>query len=148
MGSKKYKIKTCQHLHPDCYSLSKTKNRFATCCCWCCVRANTETCYCQYIHNMLLWACKKNCCCKYSIHESPRSRSIQVVRWRVSEARWETAAVSTSHIFECWAESSLATDTGENQSAVSCDHDVIRSDLVRPIELRHLERHARTMYIS
>ncbi len=22
-----------------------------------------------YIHNMLLWACKKYCCCKYNIHE-------------------------------------------------------------------------------
>ncbi len=40
----------------------------------------------NYIHNMLLWACKKYCCCKYiihertpyTIHESPRSRSIQV----------------------------------------------------------------------
>ncbi len=27
----------------------------------CCDRASTETCYCQYIHNMLLWACKKYC---------------------------------------------------------------------------------------
>ncbi len=26
--------------------------------CSCCGRASSETCYCQYIHNMLLWACK------------------------------------------------------------------------------------------
>ncbi len=40
----------------------------------------------------------------------------------------QTATASTSHIFECLAASSLATDTGENQSAVPCDNDVIRSD--------------------
>ncbi len=123
----------------------------------CCDRASTETCYCQYIYNMLLWACKKYCCCKYniheitpySIHESPRSRSIQVELGKV-EGFWSTlriATASTSHIFECWAVSSLATDTGENQSAVPCDNDVIRSDWVRPIGLRHLEFHARTLYI-
>ncbi len=55
----------------------------------------------------------------------------------------QTATASTSHVFECW-ESSLATDTGENQSAMPCDNDVIRSDWVRPIGLRHLEFHART----
>ncbi len=47
-------------------------------------------------------------------------------RLRVSEGkRGETATTSTSHIFECWAEISLATNTGENQSAVPCDNDVI-----------------------
>ncbi len=35
----------------------------------CCGRACTGTRYCQYIHNMLLWACKKYCCCTYNIHE-------------------------------------------------------------------------------
>ncbi len=35
----------------------------------CCSRASIETCYCQYIHNTLLWACKKYCCCTYNIHE-------------------------------------------------------------------------------
>ncbi len=59
----------------------------------------------------------------------------------------QTATTNTSHIFECWAESSLTTDTGENQSAVPCDNDVIRSDWVRPIELHHLELHTRTLYI-
>ncbi len=54
---------------------------------------------------------------------------------------------TASHIFECWAASSLATDTGENQSAVPCNNDVIRSDWVRPIGLRHLEFHARTLYL-
>ncbi len=104
---------------------------------------------------MLLWACKEYCCCKYniheitpySIHESPRSRSIQVELGKV-EGFWSTlwtATVSTSHIFECWAASSLATDTGESQSAVPCDNDVIRSDWDRPIGLRHLEFHARTL---
>ncbi len=128
-------------------------------CCFCCGRASTETCYCQYIHNMLLWACKKYCCCKYniheitpySIHESPRSRSRLYRwswgRWRVFWSVLRTATTSTSHIFECWAESSLATNTGENQSAMPCDNDVITSDWVRPIGLRHLEFHARTLYI-
>ncbi len=106
---------------------------------------------------MLLWACKKYCCCIYNIHEitpysihvSPRSRSIQVELGKV-EIFWSTlrtATTSTSHIFECWAESSLATDSGENKSAVPCD-DVSRSDWVRPIRLRHLELHARTLYLS
>ncbi len=68
------------------------------CCCCCCGRARTETCYCQYIHNMLLWACKKYCCCKYIIHEinPPTAYMNHLVadlyrwswgRWRVSEAR-------------------------------------------------------------
>ncbi len=39
------------------------------CFCFCCSRASTETGYCQYIHNMLLWACKKYCCCTYNIYE-------------------------------------------------------------------------------
>ncbi len=30
-----------------------------------------------------------------------------------------TATASASYIFECWAASSLATDTGENQSGVT-----------------------------
>ncbi len=122
-----------------------------------CGRASTETCYCQYVHNMLLWACKIYCCCIYNIHEitpysihvSPRSRSIQVELGKV-KVFWSTlrtATTSTSHIFECWAESSLATDSGENKSAVPCD-DVSRSDWVRPIRLRHLELHARTLYLS
>ncbi len=34
--------------------------------------------------------------------------------------------------------SSLATDTGENQSAEPYDNDVIRSDWVGPIRLRQL----------
>ncbi len=125
-------------------------------CCCCCDRASTETCYCQYIHKLLLWACKKYCCCKYNIHERTPYINHLVAdlyrwswgRWRVSEARCEIATTSTSHIFECWAESSLATDTGENQSAVPCDNDVIRSDWVRPIGLRHLEFHARTLYFT
>ncbi len=98
---------------------------------------------------MLLWACKKYCCCKYnmheitpySIHESPHSRSILVELGKV-EGFWSTlrtATASTSHIFECWAESSLATGTGENQLAVPCNNDVIRSDCVRPIGQCHLE---------
>ncbi len=118
-------------------------------------RASTETCYWQYIHNMLLWACKKYCCCKYtwnnphSIQESPRSRSIQVELGKV-EGFWsalQTATANKSQVFEYWAVSSLATDTGQNQSAVPCDNDVITSDCVRPIRLCHLEFHARTIYI-
>ncbi len=125
--------------------------------CCCCGRTSTETCYCQYIHNMLLWACKKHCCCTYNIHEitpiynihgSPRSRSIQVELGK-EEGFWnmlQTATASTSHIFECWI---LATNTGQNQSAVPCDNDVVRSDWVRPIAmgLHHLGFHARTLYI-
>ncbi len=83
----------------------------------------------------------------YSIHESPHSRSIQVELGMV-EGFWstlQTTTTSTSHKFECWAASSLATDTVENQSAVPCD-DIIRSDWVRPIGLCHLEFHARTLY--
>ncbi len=58
-----------------------------------------------------------------------------------------TATTNISRAFECWAASSLATDTGENQSAVPCDNDVIISDWVRPIGLRHLEFHARTLCV-
>ncbi len=64
----------------------------------CCGRASTETCYCQYIHNMLLWACKK-CCCTYNIyeitpiyyiHESPHRGSMQVELGKV-EGFWSMA---------------------------------------------------------
>ncbi len=41
---------------------------------------------------------------------------------------------STTQVFECWAASSLATDTGENQSAVPRDNDVIMSGWVIPIQ--------------
>ncbi len=41
----------------------------------------------------------------------------------------------------------LATGPEENQSAVPCG-DVIRSDWVWPIGLRHLEFHARTLYFK
>ncbi len=58
-----------------------------------------------------------------------------------------TATASISQVFECWAASSLATDPGENQSAVPCGNDVIMSYWVRSIELRHLEFHARTLYL-
>ncbi len=43
--------------------------------------------------------------------------------------------------------SSLATDAGENQSAVPCNDDDIRSDWVGPIGLRQLEFYARTLYL-
>ncbi len=124
--------------------------------CCCCCRASTETCYCQYIQDMLLWACMKFCCCTYntyesppySIQESPCSRSIQVELGKV-EGSWSTVNYYSkqSQVFEYWAVSSLATDTGENESPVPCDDDVIRSDWVRPIVLRHLEFHARNLYM-
>ncbi len=85
----------------------------------------------------------------YGIHKSPHTRSIQVELGKV-EGFWntlKTSTVSTSHIFECWATSSLATDSGENQSAVPCDNDVIKSVWVRPIGLRHLEFLGRTLYL-
>ncbi len=116
----------------------------------CCGRSSTEACYCQYIHKMLLWACTKHWCCTYniheitpppSVHESPHSRSIQVELGKVEDF-WSmllTATASTNHIFGCWAASSLSTDTGESQSAVPCDKDVIKSDWVRPIGLRQLQ---------
>ncbi len=74
-------------------------------CCCCCGRASTETCYCQYVHNMLLWACKKYCCCIYNIHEitpysihvSPRSRSIQVELGKV-KVFWSTLRTATTAI--------------------------------------------------
>ncbi len=44
--------------------------------------------------------------------------------------------------------SSLATDTGENQSAEPFDNDVIRSDWVGPIRMRQLQFHARTLYLE
>ncbi len=62
----------------------------------CCGRSSIEACYCQYIHNMLLWACTKHWCCTYniheitpppSVHESPHSRSIQVELGKV-EGFW------------------------------------------------------------
>ncbi len=39
-----------------------------------------------------------------------------------------TATANKSQVFEYWAASSLATNTRENQSAVSCDNDVVSSD--------------------
>ncbi len=60
----------------------------------------------------------------------------------------QTATASTSHVFECWAATSLGTNTGESQSIVSCDNDVNRSDLVRLIGLRHVEFRARTLYFN
>ncbi len=57
-------------------------------------------------------------------------------RWRVSEVRCQTATAIKSQVFEYWAMSSLATDTGENQSAEQYDNDDIRSDWVGPIGLR------------
>ncbi len=44
----------------------------------CCGRASTETCYCQYIHTMLLWACKEYWNNPPQHTWSPHSRSIQV----------------------------------------------------------------------
>ncbi len=70
------------------------------------------------------------------------------VDFSCSEVRCQTATANKSQVFEYWAVSSLATDAGENQSAVPCDNDVIRSDWVRPIGLRQLEFHARTLYID
>ncbi len=60
-------------------------------------------------------------------------------RWRVYEMRCQTATANESQVFEYWAVSSLATDTGENQSAEPYDNDVIRSDWVGPIGLRQLK---------
>ncbi len=39
----------------------------------CCGRASTETCYCQYIHNTLLWACKKYYICMYVCRNTQHS---------------------------------------------------------------------------
>ncbi len=73
--------------------------------CCCCCRASTETCYCQYIQDMLLWACMKFCCCTwyntyesppYSIQESPCSRSIQVELGKV-EGSWSTLWTTTAN---------------------------------------------------
>ncbi len=36
----------------------------------------------------------------------------------------QTATISISQVLECWAASSLAIDTGEDQSGVPCDNDV------------------------
>ncbi len=81
-----------------------------------CGRASNETHYCQYIHNVRNTAAanityKNNPLpSPHSIHESPRSRSIQVELGKV-EGFWstlQTVTASTDHIFECWAERSLA----------------------------------------
>ncbi len=59
--------------------------------------------------------------------------------WRIIKILepW-TATANENQLFEYWAMSSLATDTGENQSAEPYDNDVIRSDWVGPIRLRQL----------
>ncbi len=107
---------------------------------WCCGRASTTTCYCQYIHNMLLWTCKKYCCCTYNIyeitpiyyiHESSRSRYIQVELGKV-EGFWSMLQLLQQALAENLKvkhRSSLAADTKRNQSAVPCDN-VIMSDRV------------------
>ncbi len=83
--------------------------------CCCCGRACTEICYCQYIHNMLLWACKKYCCSKYNTHiyiTYMKKKPVAYMNHLIVEGfrnTLQTAIASTSHIFECWAESSLAT---------------------------------------
>jgi len=59
-----------------------------------CGRASTETCYCQYIHNMLLWACKKYCWTyvwnkphiAYINHPASDLYMWSWGRWRASEA--------------------------------------------------------------
>ncbi len=118
----------------------------------CCGRASTETCYyCQYIHNMLLWACKKYCCCTnniqyeitpiYSIHESHRSRYIQGELGKV-EGFWSALQLlqqAQANLIGCCYK--------KNQSAAPCD-DVIMSAWVRPIRLCHLELHDRTLDLS
>ncbi len=55
--------------------------------------------------------------------------------------RWSGGARCTSPILECWAESSLATDTGENQSAEPCDDDVMRSDVMNSVFIGILKTH-------
>ncbi len=98
----------------------------------------STTCCCEHVGNpaavhITIWKPQ------YRIHDSPRSRSIQVELGKV-EGFWsalQNAITSISQVFECWAASSLATDTGENQSDVTCD--VIMSYWVRSIGLRHLE---------
>ncbi len=63
----------------------------------------------------------------------------------------QTATSSVSQVFECWAASSYATDTGKNQLWLACDDDVTMSYWVRSIGLRHLQfLHqfpARTLYV-
>ncbi len=116
-------------------------------CCCCCGTASSETCYCQYIHTMLLWACKIYCCCTYNMNNphSIHNPVADLYRWswgRVAGGflKCATATANTSQVFECWAASSLATDTGENQSAVPFDNDVIITSLSLWL------RHARTLY--
>ncbi len=78
-------------------------------------------------------------------------RLCKLVELGKGEGLWstlQTATASTSHVFECWAATSLATNTGESQSVVPCGNDVNRSDLVRLIGLRHVEFRARTLYFN
>jgi len=110
--------------------------------------------YLQKVH--LLEAFRK---CSHCVHLVPRctayhtdytwfSLSLLFHEFTVSGACCKLLA-SASHIFECWAASSLVTtDTGVNQSAVPCDNGVIGSDWVRPIRLHHLEFHVRTLYLA
>ncbi len=65
------------------------------------------------------------------------------VDFAVSEARYKLLQQALVTYLNVERASSLATGPEENQSAVPCG-DVIRSDWVRPIGLRHLEFHART----
>ncbi len=80
------------------------------------------TCHYSHIYMPLL---------PYSIHESPRSRSIKVEPGKM-EGFWsmlQTATTSTGGIFECWAASSLAPQTEENQSASSSSSLMFIGDL-------------------
>ncbi len=95
--------------------------------------ANTST-------DMLMWACKKYCCCTYNIYEitpiyNTWNYPIAYLyrwswgRWRVSEAHcncyskhWPSIWMLSSKLIGCWCE--------KNQSSAPCDNDVIISDWV------------------
>ncbi len=116
----------------------------------CCCRASNTIFYYQYIHNMLLWACKKYCCCTYNIYEislfityikSPWSIQVELGKeegiWSVLQLLQQTLAKYLN--VELWA-NWLLTWKGTNQLCL-VSNDVIISDWVRPIGLRHLEFH-------
>ncbi len=62
-------------------------------------QSNCKTCYCQHIHNTLLWAYNKYCCCTYNKWNNSHiwhtwNNPVTYLyrwswgRWRVSEVRW------------------------------------------------------------
>ncbi len=121
----------------------------------CCGRASTTTCYCQYIHNMLLWTCKKYCCCTYNIyeitpiyyiHESSRSRYIQVELGKV-EGFWSMLQLLQQALAENLKVKHQAHWLPIRKETIQLCHVIMSLCQIEfeHIRLRHLEFHDRPL---